>query len=296
MITLKQMRHFHMLAEELNFSRAAERLSITQPPLSMSIGMLERQLNVKLFERNKRKVELTPAGKGFLREVQHLLNQTERAYEVARALGSGRVGYIDVGITGSMILRGVPHAVQTFMATNPDVHITLSEQSTSEQIEALQSRRLDVGFVNHLTLPDNLDGEPLPEEAFVCCLPEHHPLTAQTSISLSELAEESFVMFVRELSPYNYDNVINSCAAAGFYPKMRFAARQWLTVSALVGAGFGVALVPSSIASSGIRGASFRPLEGVQATSHAWCLRHKDNYDPVVLAFFDAFRHSMKSK
>ncbi len=293
MITLRQMRHFLVLAEELNFSRAAQRLAITQPPLSMSIAMLERHLDVKLFERNKRRVELTQAGKGFLREVRLVLNQTERACEVARLMEAGHNGYIDIGITGSMTLRGVPRAVQTFMAENPDVHTTLSEQSTSEQIEALLSRRLDVGFVNFAAVPKGLDGVPLPDEAFVCCLPAGHPLTAKRRIALTELADESFVMFVRELSPYNYDNVINSCMEAGFYPNMRFAARQWLTVSALVGAGLGVALVPSSIASSGIKGAAFRPLVGLRARSRAWCLRHKDNHDPIVLAFFDALQRSI---
>lgn len=293
MITLKQMRYFLVLAEELNFSRAAERLSITQPPLSSSIALLEENLNVRLFERNKRRVQLTQAGKGFMREARHVLNQTERACEVARSLDAGRSGYIDVGITGTMLFKGVPELVQAFMQANPGVHITLSEQSTAEQIDALVARRLDIGFVMHAGTPDKLAGEPLSDEVFACCLPSGHPLARRQSISLLELTEESFVTLVRDQSPHNYDNVINSCMKAGFYPKIRFSARQWLTVAALVASGLGVALVPSSIASSGIKGACFLPLNDAQITSRIWCLRHQDNRDPAVLAFFDVFLDAM---
>ncbi|MFA5489987.1 MAG: LysR family transcriptional regulator [Candidimonas sp.] len=293
MITLKQMRYFLVLAEELNFSRAAERLSITQPPLSSSIALLEENLNVRLFERNKRRVVLTPAGKGFMREARHALNQTKRACEVARSLDAGRSGYIDVGITGTMLFKRVPEVVQAFMQANPGVHVTLSEQSTAEQIDALAARRLDVGFVIHSETPDKLTGEPLADEVFVCCLSVRHPWAQRPSISLRELAQESFVMLVREQSPNNYDNVISSCVKAGFYPKIRFSARQWLTVSALVASGLGVALVPSSIAASGIKGACFLPLSDAQITSRTWCLRHQDNHDPVVLSFFDVLLKAM---
>lgn len=295
MVTLKQFRHFVVLAEELHFGRAADRLAMTQPPLSSSIKALEESLGVLLFDRNNRNVQLSQAGKGFLREARHALKQTQRARDVAQSLATGSSGYIDVGITGSMLFRGVPEAVQAFMEQNPDVHIGLSEQSTTEQIDALISGRLDVGFINYGVIPDMLTGEQLPGEPFVCCLPCRHPLAKRRSLALEELSGESFVMFVRELSPYNYDNVISACASAGFYPKMRFAARQWLTVSALVASGLGVALVPASIARSGI-GACFLPLDDVPVLSSAWCLKRQDNQDPVTLAFLDVVRRTVLSR
>lgn len=293
MVTLKQLRHFIVLAEELHFGRAADRLAITQPPLSSSIKLLEMQLGVVLFQRDNRNVALTQAGKGFLREARHALLQAQRACDVAQSLAQGLSGYIDVGITGSMLFRGVPDIVRRFMQNYPDVHIGLSEQSTTEQIDALQSGRLDVGFINYGVPPSHLTGVRLPVEPFVCCVPDTHPLAQRASVPLRALSGESFVMFVRELSPYNYDNVISACAKAGFHPSMRYAARQWLTVSALVASGLGVALVPASIARSGIQGARFLPLEDIHTSSYAWCLRRKDNQDPATQAFIDIVRQSL---
>jgi DNA-binding transcriptional LysR family regulator len=105
---LRQLRYFVMLAEELHFGRAARRLSITQPPLSFNIRRLEEDIGVRLFERDSKRVVLTPAGAAFLREARHLLEHAQRARELARAVAAGRIGRLEVGFTGSMVYRGCP--------------------------------------------------------------------------------------------------------------------------------------------------------------------------------------------
>ena len=287
---LRQLRYFVALAEELHFGRAAQRLSITQPPLSTNIQKLEEDLGVQLVDRTRKRVTLTQAGAGFLQEARRVLVQADRAYEVARSLADGRSGFLDVGITGSMLFRGVPDVVSNFMTRNPGVEISLREQSTVEQIEALMGERLDIGFINYGFLPDGLVGEKLPEESFVCCMPDKHPLAHGQDVSLRELSNDQFVMFVRELSPYNYDNILAVCARSGFHPKMRFAARQWLTVAAMVANGLGVALVPQSVSRSQLAGARFLPIRGTATVSTAWCVRRHDNLNPTTLAFIDDVR------
>ncbi|MBV6272263.1 LysR family transcriptional regulator [Alcaligenaceae bacterium CGII-47] len=287
---LRQLRYFVALAEELHFGRAAQRLSITQPPLSTNIQKLEEDLGVQLVDRTRKRVTLTQAGAGFLQEARRVLIQADRAYEVARSLADGRSGFLDVGITGSMLFRGVPNVVSNFIAQNPGVEILLREQSTIEQIDALKGGRLDLGFINFGFLPDGLVGEKLPEECFVCCLPDTHPLAHNQDVALHELSNDQFVMFVRELSPYNYDNILAVCARSGFYPKMRFAARQWLTVAAMVANGLGVALVPKSVSQSKLAGARFLPIRGPMTVSTAWCVRRHDNVNPTALAFIEDVR------
>jgi len=279
------LRYFIMLAEELHFGRAAERLSITQPPLSSALKALEEEVGVLLVERNSKHVALTAAGAAFLKEARLVLDRVAIAGETARAVASGMRGRLDVGITGSMIYRGVPRIVNTFNQRLPDIEVNLREMSSSEQIEALQHGHIHAGFINASVLPEPLASLPLADDTLVCCLPESHQLAGGKDVNLKQLAQEIFVMFSRDVAPANHDNVIAVFSRAGIHPRTRHAARQWLTVVALVAAGAGVALVPASIANAGIRGARLLPIRGM-APKNVGVLAWKAAQDLAVLESF----------
>lgn len=291
---LRHLRYFLVLAEELHFGRAASRLSITQPPLSFTIRSLEEELGVRLFERNSKQVTLTPAGDAFLGEVRPMLDQVRLACDVTRAVGAGLRGHLAVGFTGSMIYRGVPQIVSAFSQQHPGIEVSLREMSSTEQVNALKNGQLHAAFVNARNVPENLAGQALPEDNFVCCLPASHPLAKRKVIDLIRLADEPFVMFTREVAPANYDNVIAICAHAGFHPKTRFAARQWLTVAALVANGLGVSLVPASIARTQIAGARFVPIGDKNARSSAFFLWNPERIAPGLVIFIKTVATTLK--
>lgn len=282
---LHLLRYFAVLAEELHFGRAAERLTITQPPLSSGIKALEEALGVRLFERNSKHVELTPAGRAYLAEVRLVLDRVAQASETARAVAAGQQGRLEIGFTGSMAYRGLPAVVRAFARQAPAIEVCLREMSSTEQIDALRRRQIDAGFLNAGTLPEGLFCAPLADDHFVACLPEDHPLAAEAALDLRALAEAPFVMFSREVAPANHDNVIALFQRAGIHPRTRHAARQWLTVVALVASGLGVALVPASLAQAGIQGARFVPLCGLHHPTVGVLAWHAETPPPALRAF-----------
>jgi DNA-binding transcriptional LysR family regulator len=282
---LRHLRYFVALAEELHFGRAALRLAITQPPLSFAIQALEKELEVRLFERDNKRVSLTAAGKAYLIEARAILDHLEHANSTARSIASGKIGRLDIGFTGSMVYRDVPQIVSRFFEQHPKIEVTLRELSSVEQVEGLRHGQLHAGFVNTFSVPEGLDGLALREDSFVCCLPEKHHLADEEEIDLEDIASDPFIMFVRDISPANYDNVIAICRRAGFEPQTRYAARQWLTIVALVANGLGVSLVPASIARSGITGARFVSIRGVRTASAAYLLWNPADKTPALEYF-----------
>lgn len=282
---LHLLRYFAVLAEELHFGRAAERLAITQPPLSSGIKALEEELGVRLFERSSKHVELTPAGHAYLAEVRIVLDRVARAGETARAVAAGLQGRLDIGFTGSMVYRDMPRIVRAFGARAPGIEVQLREMSSSEQIEALLHRQLHAGFVNTSTVPPRLACLPLAADHFVCCLPEDHALAHEQSVPLTALAQETFVMFARDVAPANHDNVIALFHRAGIHPHTRHAARQWLTVVSLVALRMGVALVPASLAQAGVQGVRFVPIAGLHHPTVGVLAWHEETDTPALRVF-----------
>lgn len=277
------LRYFVVLAEERHFGRAAKRLFITQPPLSTALKSLEEELGVVLVKRDAKQVTLTPAGEAFLLEARRVLAQIQRAADVVRSVAQGTQGRLDVGITGSMVYRDVPQYCRAFEAQRPHVELCLHEMSTGEQLRALASGDLDVGFLNMGFPSDDLAVLPLHSERLVACLPDTHPLAGSADLALAQIAQEDFVMFARDVSPANYDNVIACMHQAGIHPRTTHAARQWLTVVALVSTGCGVALVPECMQRAGIHGVRFVPLRGSSVVAPA-VMAWRKNDDRVLLS------------
>lgn len=290
---LHYLRYFVALAEARHFGRAAARLAITQPPLSKAIMALEAQLGVPLLIRDTRHVELTQAGIAFLDEARQILVRVDRATRLARVVGHGMRGRLEIGVTGSLLYREASAVVRRFNEEAPDVDLELFEMSSVDQLIELQRGQLHAGFVNGSEPPPPLEALPLTADPFVACLPASHRLAQRRRIDLRQLADECFVMFSREVAPANYDNVIAVFSGAGIHPRTAHAARQWLTVIAMVANGLGVSLVPGSLARSRVDGVRFIAITGQDVTSPAMLAWNRACQPPLLASFVACARRTL---
>ena len=267
----RHLRCFLVLAHELHFGRAAERLAISQPPLSVAIRQLEEAVGARLFDRSSKHVRLTAAGEAFRVEAEALVDRAEAARQHACEVATGAVGHVRIGLIGSMLYRGLPDWLLHFQEQHPRIAVELRELNSQEQIDALLFDRLDVGFVQTALMPDGLSALPVGSEPFVGCLPRGHPQAARRRIRLAQLRDEPFVLFAREVSPASYDNIVAMCHQAGFHPRVRHEVRHWLSVIAVVSRGMGVSVVPAPLQGSRIAGAVFRPLDAPAQASEVFC-------------------------
>lgn len=248
----RHLRYFLVLSEELHFGRAAQRLAMTQPPLSLNSQQLEEAVGARLFERDSKGVRLTAAGEGFRSAAQALLAQAEDVRALARDIGAGAAGRLRIGSVGSMLFRGLPQWFREFQVTHPRIEITLTELNSQEQIDAVVHRELDLGFVHTGRVPAELQTEKIDSERFRFCLPADHPLTRRRAVSLIQLRHEPFILFSQKASPDYFARIVETCARLGFMPRIRHEVRHWLSVVSLVGQRMGVSIVPASLARAGL--------------------------------------------
>lgn len=286
----RHLRYFLAVAEELHFGRAARRLAISQPPLSLNIRQLEESLGVRLFHRNSKEVRLTPAGRAFVPEARALLQQAAEAGRHAREAAEGRVGRVRVGLVSSMLYRGLPRIVRDFRARHPGLQVVLRELSSQDQVVELAHGQLDVGFVHTQRVPPELSRQLFATEPFLGCLPQGHALARSRRLALHKLEGEPFVMFSRTASPDYYERVLAICSEAGFYPDVQHEARHWLSVVSLVAQGVGVSLVPAALRGSALPGAVFLPVEPSDARSEVFCVWRSADDQAGVQAFVEAVR------
>jgi DNA-binding transcriptional LysR family regulator len=248
---LRHIRYFIAVAEELNFTRAAARIGIGQPPLSQQIRTLEEELGESLFRRLSHGAELTAAGRAFLPEARKMIALSQRAKRTAQRGARGEIGQLRLGFTSSAsYCRIVPESLRAFRSKYPEVEFSLMEADTTRLLEHLTRENIDAGFIRPgLNDPTGVLLHRLEEEAMVIVLPSRHPLAKFSRLPLSALAGESFVVFPRDAGPAWFDEVITACRQAGFEPILGQEAPQISSVGNLVAAELGVALVPASIAS-----------------------------------------------
>lgn len=287
---LRLLRYFIALAEELHFSRAASRLAISQPPLSIAIKQLESELGVALFERSSKAVSLTQAGAALYPQALKVIAQLDMAWETTRDVGLGRRGRLTVGFVGGMLLRGLPELVRDYEAAHPGVSVTLREMGSAEQILALTRKQLNLGFLHTSVLPQELDSLVVGDEAFVACLPEQHVLADRPAIRVQELRDENLVLFARDMSPSYYDSVIALCASAGFSPRVHHQVSNWLTALVLVARNAGVALIPDAFMQAELRGVRYVRLMECNTRSLAYCAWKRDAQDPLEAEFLNYLR------
>lgn len=242
---LRQLRYFAVLAEELNFTRAAARLHISQPPLSLQIAQLERELGIRLFDRNNRRVVLTEAGKAFLNDVRITLGRLADATLRARDVGQGLAGRIEIGLSGSHFLGPVPTLIARYTKQYPQVSVLLNEMNPAAQLEALRGHRIDVSISRTKVDDEVLKSMPLWPDPVVAALPRAHALAGRKRLALPDLAGEAFVVLRQETSGFARA-LAQACAQAGVSLRVTQTVAEVPAQVALVEAGLGVALVPRS--------------------------------------------------
>lgn len=243
---LRHLRYFVAVAEELHFGRAAQRLQMTQQPLSQQIRDLEAELGVELFHRTKRQVRLTEAGRAFLEQAYQLLAKAEQAVQVARLADQGQFGRLVVGLCGLATYSVLPRVLKAFRERSPNVELELHQMTSSGQVQALQDRQIHLGFVTPPVHDETLTIKLMLQEPFVVLLPETHPLATQLEVPLQALANDSFILVPRNSEPGYYDRCISLLKQAGFAPRVSQQATEMQTILSLVAAGLGVSLFPAS--------------------------------------------------
>lgn len=273
----RHLRYFIALAEELHYGRAAQRLAISQPPLSVAIQQLEASVGARLFDRDSKGVRLTPAGTAFRAGAQALLDRAEDACALAREVQAGEVGRLRLGFVGSTLYSGLSAWLQAFQAGHPKVEVVVIELNSQDQIDALQADELDLGLVHTDRLPPTLAARPLYSEPFLACLPASHPAARLKKIPLATLSDQPFILFSRKGSPDYHARIVEICRQHGFYPRLQHEGRHWLSVVSLVSQGLGVSIVPAAFERSGVQGAMFRPLEEAVEPSAVFAAWRKDS-------------------
>ena len=276
-MNLKQLKYFVTVAEELHFGRAAQRLHLSQPPLSMSIQQLEQHLGFALFIRNNKNVALTDAGALFYQEALMLLKHAEDMQQLGERVALGTLGHLRIGFTSSTLFRGLNQYLLDFQSRYPHVEVILREMNSSEQLQAVKQEQINLGFVHTLSQDPQIMQRLFLSEEFVCCLPRTHPLAHETAIDLKSLQQENFIMFPRAVSPHYHDQITAICIHAGFSPKLTHEVRNWLTIVECVELGLGVAVVPKSMQSLARSNLCFIDIQHNQLCSETYCVWNRRN-------------------
>lgn len=285
---LRHLRYFVTVAEELHFTRAAERLHMAQPPLSQQIQALEAELGVALFLREKRKVMLTAAGQQFLQRAQRILADTEDAAEQARRAARGEIGELRIGFTSSLPLTPIlPATLHAYRQHYPAVRLTLREMFTTDQFTALQQQEIDVGFVrfNGLSPADNILVQELRRDPLLVVINSNHPLAGEPSLSLAQLRDEGMVCYPRSAGTGLHSVIRQLCEAKGFEPRITQEAGEATTQVGLVAAGLGIAILPSPLNCVQLPGVRYIPLTDEGAYLAMGIATREGDSSPLVTGF-----------
>jgi len=262
MLDVRRLSYFVAVAETLHFGKAAERLRIAQPALSQQVRRLEEELGCQLLRRDRRHVELTPAGLALLETGRRALVQMARAGEAARRTAARHGALLRIGFLSPAAFAVVPDVLRRLRLAHPGVYLVLREGDSVTLLEEVRLGLLDIAFVRGpITWPavriDTLRREPL-----VLVLPSDHRLARGARVALTKLADEPFIGFPRETAPSLHDAITSMCQEAGFTPTFVTEASEWYTIVSLVAAGMGLAILPESIRTFQRRGAVYRSVAG----------------------------------
>jgi DNA-binding transcriptional LysR family regulator len=296
---LRHLRYFIAVAEEEHITRAAERLGMQQPPLSVQIKAMERELDVQLFRRKPRGVELTHAGRALLDDARAILALFDRALETTRRTARGEQGRLCLGIAPTAPFHPfVPRSIRAYREAFPLVSLTLEEGLSNEVSERLSNDQMDVAFVRtSATFTNNIVISPLLEEPMVVALPSHHAQAQgarDTALPLKRLASDSFILYGPPGTGI-YDETVAACRAAGFSPRIGQQAPRITSTLGLVAAGLGIALVPQSLQNMTMNGVVYRRLKGaIQPMAVLGLASRRNDPSAVVRQFLNLVKRAAK--
>lgn len=293
---LRRLRYFVAVAEELSFNRAAQRLHISQPPLSNQIKRLEEELGVRLFDRSSRGVQMTDAGELLLEEARRIFVQVDQTVRTVQHVGYGEVGHLTLGFVPSASNEVLPPILRAFGERFPGVELYLREMRPDRVVHQLHDKQVDVGFL-YLPLEDaSLHIECASREPLVLALAETHPLASEPQLDLRALADEPFVLPARyQRMPGLYGQVTETCRQAGFVPNA-VQKDVWLmqTIVGLVAGGIGVALVPASLRNLHRKGVVYKSVYGLSPTVEMGLIWRRDNHGAVLNSFLKVARQAFQ--
>ena len=291
---LRHLRYFLAVAEELNFTRAAERLGISQPPLTQQMKALEAELGVALLDRSAYRIELTDAGRIFAAEAARILGDARSAVQAARRAATGATGRVRVGFTESASFNSLVTAtLRSFRCDYPAAEVSLEEHPSTDLIVALREGRIDAAFVRPpLPAERGLTLDLLEKEPLVVAVPSGHALAGRQQVDLGALAAETFILYPRAVRPGLADTVVAACEAAGFRPKVGQYAPQLSSTINLVAASLGISIVPDSMRCLQASAVTYVPLRGEPLHALLGIAYRNDEGSAVVHNFIAAARRS----
>ncbi|CAM5477227.1 LysR family transcriptional regulator [Eoetvoesiella caeni] len=296
-IEMRHLRYFVGVAEAGSFRAAAERLHITQPPLTRQVQQLEEMLGTELFVRRSRGVELTAAGRMLLDDARNILILTEQALTRSQLAGRGELGRLDVGVFGSAGLDFVPRIIQDFRRLYPQVEVVLHSLDRDEQIKALSQRRLTVGFNRFFGDEIGLEWEVILTESMHVAVPALHPYAELKELAFSALEGQPLILYPRKPRPGFIDHLMRMFHTQNILPKVEQEVDDVVTAVALVAAGVGLCLVVDSACNLSLPGVVYVPLRKQDKATFNLCLiRRSDDHSPLLEAFIKVARVQRGSK
>ena len=288
---LRDMRYFLAVAEEGHMGRAANRLHLSQPPLTRHIQALEEKLGVPLFLRTPKGMALTEAGLTLLQEVPNLLELAQQAAERTRLAGQGWIGRLDVGLFGSGVLDVIPRILAQFHQARPDVKIVLHNLTKDAQLQALRERRITVGFNRLVPAAPDISTMTVLRESLMVALPAVHPLSVLPSLRIRALANAPLILYPNVPMRGLAQEVSDAFHAEGVPLRVEQEVEDVLTAVALVSAGFGMAVTTQSASNLRLPGVAFRPLHSSQLKElELSCLYRTDDRSRALQAFLEVVR------
>jgi DNA-binding transcriptional LysR family regulator len=287
---LRHLRYFIAVADELSFSRAAERLQMAQPPLSQQIQSLETELGVRLFDRKSRPLQITQAGQVFLAEARMTIENLAQAVTTTQLVHQGELGYLKVGFTSSMANGILPKIMSTFQQQYPNVKLILCEKNCNVQIQGLRDRDTDIAFVYQdykSAQAGDLEVISLSQETLVVALPEKHQLANKSEVSITDLANEEFVMPLSHVAFSLAEQIEYLFAQAELKPKVSQQALFMVTILGLVAAGMGISILPASVQNLQRREVVYRPIREKTTTNQLIAVWRQDDSSPILQQFLD---------
>ncbi len=292
-LELRHLRYFVAVAEELSFTRAAEKLHMAQPPLSTQIRQLEEEMGAQLFVRDKRRVYLTQPGREMLERARAILAATVDAKEAVRRTASGEVGTLRLGyVPSAMFTEALPTVIRRYKERFPFIQLHLHEIPSMEQLYAVQNRELDVGIVRRpdTSIPTGVRMEEWYQAPLVAAIPKDHRLASRDTLRIADLKDEPLILFPRQSGIGLYWRVVDLCARAKFRPRIVQETRDYAVMIGLVSAGLGIALVPSDTQYIRLAGVTYRPVEGKDAVSTIQIAYRPDDGDEHVANMLQELR------
>lgn len=281
---MRHLRCFVAVAEELHFGRAAERLHLSQPPVSLAIKELEQELGVRLFERTSRRIAMTRAGEDALRDARAVLTAADTMRKRAKEAAQGLMGSLSLGFISLPAYSFLPTMLRAFTEDYPRVRVSLQEGTTDQILHDVESGALDIGLVFRTSdLPAALSARLVQVEPLIVALPDSHPLAGSSRVALEKLSQERFLGFERHQGPMMFDAIVATCMRHGFSPKL-FPARQMHTIVSLVSGGIGVALVPGSVQALHREGVVYRSMKGDKTLVETVAVWRRSDDSPLVKA------------